>query len=145
MESWHSFRAPWRAFTRRAFVVFVYQFPDQCLGRFPPRTLRAIYSSHCHSAGGLGVGGGVLEGGRGGCGGACVPGWRGGLGGGGVRTRLHAVIDASSSLSHSTSKRLGAFCVFFLKVFFGCPPTSLITSPDWLFGSIAAVNTPVRS
>lgn len=144
MESWHSFRAPWRAFTRRAFVVFVYQFPDQCLGRFPPRTLRAIYSSHCHSAGGLGVGGGV--GGReGGMWRSVCAGMEGWTWGGGVRTRLHAVIDASSSLSHSTSKRLGAFCVFFLKVFFGCPPTSLITSPDWLFGSIAAVNTPVRS
>ena len=44
--------------------MFVYQFPDQCLGRFPPRTLRAIYSSHCHSAGGLGLGGGGGEGRR---------------------------------------------------------------------------------
>lgn len=129
----HSEAAPWTALTQRS-LVFVYQFPDSCLGQFPPRLLSTIYSSHCHTAGGWGsvcVGGGGWRWVR-----VCFElEWTDGRG---VNTppecdwhRLHPITADIPKI--------------FSGLFFGTPPISLITCSDWLFGGTAAGNTPVTA
>lgn len=91
----HSEAAPWRAFTQRS-LLFVYQFPDSCLGQCPPRFLSAIYSSHCHTAGGWGGGGGWS-----GCACACVWIRMDDLG----RTRLQSATDTVYIQLQRTSQK----------------------------------------
>lgn len=63
---------------------------------------------------------------------------------GGLTTRPLTVNDTVISQLHRAPAKLGAFRLLFFRGG-GCAPISLITSPDWLFGCCAAVNTPVRS
>lgn len=116
-------------------VLFACRFLLQCLGRFPPRILWAIYSSHCHRAGGWGEGGGGWGGGRDvrACVCVCVS---------GVWTRLLWNDRHLLRPIKSHPKDLERLILFFS---FGNPPTLLIASPDWLLSSNAAVDTPVRS